>query len=37
VETIVYSSSRREVTLRGSSFGAAGDLLAAILAARRAL
>ena len=37
VETAVYSSSRREVTLRGSSFGAASDLLTAILAARRAL
>jgi len=37
VETAVYSSSRREVTLRGSSFGVASDLLVAILAARRAL
>ena len=37
VETAVYSSSQREITLRGSSFGAASDLLAAILAARRAL
>jgi transcription-repair coupling factor (superfamily II helicase) len=32
----VYSSGRRELSLRGSSFDAAEDLLAAILATRRA-
>jgi transcription-repair coupling factor (superfamily II helicase) len=36
LETVVYASSKHELTLRGSSFAAAGDLLAAILAARRA-
>ncbi|MGD0167133.1 MAG: transcription-repair coupling factor [Gaiellaceae bacterium] len=37
IETAVYSSSRKELTLRGSTFAAAGELLTAILAARRAL
>ncbi|HEY5160433.1 MAG TPA: transcription-repair coupling factor [Gaiellaceae bacterium] len=36
VDTAVYSSSKRELTLRGSTFAAANDLLVAILAARRA-
>ena len=36
VETAVYSSSKRELTLRGSTFSAARELLVAILAARRA-
>jgi hypothetical protein len=36
VETVVYSSSKRELTLRSSSFSAAETLLVAILAARRA-
>ncbi len=36
VGTAVYSSSKRELTLRGSSFSAANELLVAILAARRA-
>ena len=36
VGTAVYSSSKRELTLRGSSFAAARELLVAILAARRA-
>ncbi len=36
VETVVYSSSERELTLRSSSFSAAETLLVAILAARRA-
>jgi transcription-repair coupling factor (mfd) len=36
VGTAVYSSSKRELTLRGSSFSAAEELLVAILAARRA-
>ncbi len=36
VDTVVYSSSKRELTLRSSSFAAAGKLLVAILAARRA-
>jgi transcription-repair coupling factor (superfamily II helicase) len=37
VETAVYSSSQREVTLRSSTFDAASDLLVAIIATRRAL
>jgi hypothetical protein len=37
LETAVYSPSRRELTLRDAEFGAAENLLAAILAARRAL
>jgi transcription-repair coupling factor (superfamily II helicase) len=37
VETAVYNSSRRELSLRASSFTAAAELLTAILAARRAL
>jgi len=36
IDTAVYSSSKRELTLRGSSFSAAQELLVAILAARRA-
>jgi len=36
VGTAVYSSSKRELTLRGSTFSAARELLVAILAARRA-
>jgi transcription-repair coupling factor (superfamily II helicase) len=36
VETVVYSSSKRELTLRSSSFSAAETLIVAILAARRA-
>jgi len=36
IETAVYSSSKRELTLRGSTFSAARELLVAILAARRA-
>ncbi len=36
VGTAVYSSSKRELSLRGSTFAAAGELLVAILAARRA-
>ena len=36
VGTAVYNSSKRELTLRGSAFSAAGELLVAILAARRA-
>jgi transcription-repair coupling factor (superfamily II helicase) len=36
VGTAVYSSSKRELTLRGSTFAAARELLVAILAARRA-
>jgi transcription-repair coupling factor (superfamily II helicase) len=36
VDTAVYSSSKRELTLRGSTFSAARELLVAILAARRA-
>ncbi len=36
VATAVYSSSKRELTLRGSAFSAASKLLVAILAARRA-
>jgi transcription-repair coupling factor (superfamily II helicase) len=34
--TAVYSSAKRELTLRGASFSAARELLVAILAARRA-
>ncbi len=34
--TAVYSSARKELTVRGTSFAAAEQLLAAILAARRA-
>ncbi len=36
VGTAVYSSSKRELTLRGATFSAARELLVAILAARRA-
>jgi transcription-repair coupling factor (superfamily II helicase) len=36
VATAVYSSSKRELTLRASTFSAARELLVAILAARRA-
>ncbi len=36
VGTAVYSSSKRELTLRGSTFATARELLVAILAARRA-
>ena len=36
VATAVYSSSKRELTLRASTFAAARELLVAILAARRA-
>ena len=36
VGTAIYSSSKRELKLRGSSFSSAEELLVAILAARRA-
>ena len=36
VETAVYSSGNREVTLRGDEFGGALELVDAMLAARQA-